>query len=192
MKPIEGKLRKGGRTPKKAMGPKRPTPTPDEGHWLQAEQSGREELAEIMLARLVAQLPAIEPSAAFVDRAVQAAWRTRTHRRRVRVALVTAVALIATVGIAAVYALAPFAMGLIVSGAVAVSHALVWLVTSAGEGARWWWIAERIGTAVLDTVSAPSAAAAITAVEMILLLVIYAFRHVLGKDYEKRALELKN
>jgi hypothetical protein len=174
------------------MGPKRPTPTPDEGHWLQAEQSGREELAEIMLARLVAQLPAIEPSAAFVDRAVQAAWRTRTHRRRVRVALVTAVALIATVGIAAVYALAPFAMGLIVSGAVAVSHALVWLVTSAGEGARWWWIAERIGTAVLDTVSAPSAAAAITAVEMILLLVIYAFRHVLGKDYEKRALELKN
>jgi predicted DNA-binding protein (UPF0251 family) len=54
-----------------------------------------------------------------VDRAVQAAWRTRTHRRRVRVALVTAVALIATVGIAAVYALAPFAMGLIVSGAVA-------------------------------------------------------------------------
>jgi len=174
------------------MDPKRPTPTPDEGHWLQAEQSGQEELAEIMLARLVAQLPAIEPSAAFVDRAVQAAWRTRAHRRRVRVALVAAAALIAMAGVAAVYALAPFAMGLIASGAVVISHGLVWLVTSAGEGARWWWIAERIGTAVLDTISAPSAAAAIAAVEMILLLVIYAFRHVLGKDYEKRALEVKN
>jgi membrane-bound metal-dependent hydrolase YbcI (DUF457 family) len=174
------------------MNPKRPTPTPDEGHWLQAEQSGQEELAEILLARLVTQLPAIEPSAAFVDRAFQAAWRTRTHRRRVRVALVAAAALIATAGIAAVYALAPFAMGLIVSGTVMISHSLVWLVTSAGEGARWWWIAERIGTAVLDTISAPSAASAITAVEMILLLVIYAFRHVLGKDYEKHALEVKN
>jgi hypothetical protein len=174
------------------MDPKRPTPTPDEGHWLQAEQSGQEELAEIMLARLVARLPAIEPSAAFIDRAVQAAWRTRTHRRRVRVALVGAAALIAMAGFAAVYALAPFTQGLIVSGIVVMSHGLVWLVTSAGEGARWWWIAERIGTTVLDTISAPSAAAAITAVEMILLLAVYAFRHVLGKDYEKGALEVKN
>jgi len=106
--------------------------------------------------------------------------------------LVPAAALIAMAGIAAVYALAPFAMGLIGSGAVVISHGLVWLVTSAGEGARWWWIAERIGTAVLDAISAPSAAAAITALEMILLLAIYAFRHVLGKDYEKHALEVKN
>jgi hypothetical protein len=171
------------------MGPKRPTPTPDEGHWLQAEQSGEEELAEIMFARLVAQLPAIEPRADFADRAVQAAWRTRTHRRLVRVALVAAAVLIAMSGITAVYALTPFAVGLIVSGTVAVSHALVWLVTSAGEGARWWWIAERIGTAVRDVISAPSAAAAIAVAEMILLLAIYAFRHVLGKDYEKHALD---
>jgi hypothetical protein len=174
------------------MDPKRPTPTPNEQQWLQAEQSGQEELAEIMFARLVAQVPPIEPSAAFVDRAVQAAWRTRTHRRRVRVALVAAASLIAAAGIAAVYALAPFTKGLIVSGTVVMSHGLVWLVTSAGEGARWWWIAERIGTTVLDAISAPSAAAAITAVEMILLLAIYAFRHVLGRDYEKRALEVKN
>jgi len=174
------------------MDPKRPTPRPDESHWLQAEQNGQEELAEIMLARLVARLPPVEPSATFIDRAVQAAWRTRIHRRRVRVALVAAAALIATAGIAAVYALARFAMGLIVSGTVMIAHSLVWLVTSAGEGARWWWIAERIGTAVLDIISAPSAASAITAVEMILLLVIYAFRHVLGKNYEKHALEVKN
>jgi hypothetical protein len=174
------------------MDPKRPAPTPDERQWLQAEQSGQEELAEIMFARLVAQLPAIEPSMAFVDRAVQAAWRTRTHRRRARVALVAAAALIATAGIAAAYAVAPFAMGFIVRGTVTVSHGLVWLLTSAGEAARWWWIAERIGTAVRDVISAPSAAAAIAVAEIILLLAIYAFRHVLGKDYERHALEVKN
>jgi hypothetical protein len=173
------------------MDTKRPAPPPDERQWLQAEQNGQQELAEIMFASLVGQLPAIEPSADFADRAVQAAWRTRTYRRLVHFAVVAAAVLIAMSGITTVYALTPFAMALIVSGTVAVSHALVWLVTSVGEGARWWWIAERIGTAVRDVITAPSAAAAIAVAEMILLLAIYAFRHVLSNDYEKIRITVK-
>lgn len=173
------------------MDTKRPTPTPDERQWLQAERNGQQELAEITFASLVRQLPAIEPRADFVDRAVQAAWRTRINRRRVRVAMVAAAMFIGMAGIAAVYVLAPFAAALIVSGTVLISHGLVWLVTSAGEGARWWWIAARIGTAVRDVISAPSAAAAIGVAEMILLLAIYVFRHVLGKDHERHALEVE-
>lgn len=65
-----------------------------------------------------------------MDRVVQAALRIRTHRH---LALVAAAVLVGMVSVAAVYALAPFAMGFIVSGTVAVSHALVWLVTSAAE-----------------------------------------------------------
>ena len=49
--------------------------------WLKAEQSGEDVLAELMFARLVAELPPIEASAAFVDQAVQGVWRARVRRR---------------------------------------------------------------------------------------------------------------
>ena len=56
---------------------------PDKPHWLHAEESGHEELAESAFASLVAEIPSVEPSAAFVDRAVHAAWQARSRRRRV-------------------------------------------------------------------------------------------------------------
>ena len=64
---------------------------PDKPHWLRAEETGQEELAESAFARLVADLPSFEPSSAFVDRAAHAAWRARIRRRLVtRVACVAA------------------------------------------------------------------------------------------------------
>ncbi len=152
---------------------------PNERQWLRAEQSGEDELAETMFASLVAQIPPIEPSADFVDRTVQAAWRARTRRRLVtRIAVTVAAIFIAIAGAGSIYELTPLATSLAARGAILFSQGLVWLLTSASGAARWWWIAERVGTAVGGAIAAPFAAAAVAALEMIALLAIYAFRRL--------------
>jgi hypothetical protein len=159
---------------------------PNERQWLQAEQSGQEELAERIFARVVAELPPIEPSTGFLNRTVQRAWQARTRRRHVRcVALIAAALFITIAAVGSIYELTALAMGLVVRGTLVFSHGLVWLLTSAGEGARWWWIAARIGAAVRDTIAAPSAAASVAAAEMVGLLAIYAFQRLLGADLDR-------
>jgi hypothetical protein len=158
----------------------------NERQWLHAEQSGQEELSERSFARLVAEMPPIEPSADFVSRTVRAAWQARTRRRLVtRLALVSAALLIGMVAVGSIYELRALAIGLVARSTVAFSHALVWLLTSAGEGTRWWWIAERIGTAAGDTLASPSTAATIAGIEMLALLAIYAFDRLLAEDLQR-------
>jgi len=68
---------------------------PKERQWLHAEHSVQDELEEIIFARLVAEMPPIEPSTGFVARTVRAACQAHTHRRLVRrVALIAATLLI--------------------------------------------------------------------------------------------------
>jgi hypothetical protein len=158
---------------------------PKERQWLHAEQSGEDEPAEMIFARLVADMPPIEPSTGFVERTVRAACRAHNRRRLVRrFALIAAALLLTIAGAGSFYELAALATSLILRSTVVFSHALVWFLTSASEGARWWWIPERIGTAISDTIAAPSTAATLAGVEMLVLLVIYAFQRVLGDDAE--------
>lgn len=155
----------------------------NERQWLQAEQNGEDELAEQMFARVMTGLPGIQPSAAFVTRTVQLAWRARVRRRRTTRVAYAAVALLVTIiGIGSIYELGPFLPSLIANAAVAISRGLVWLLAAPAQGAGWWWFAERIGSAVADTIARPSTAAIIGAVEMIGLFGIYGFRHLLRED----------
>lgn len=157
-----------------------------ERQWLQAEQSGQDKLAEKMFARVVAEMPPFEPGPQFVGRTVQAAWHARTRRRLLRPVALTAAALLISIGgLGAIYALAAPATSLAVRATVLFLHGLAWLLTSASEGARWWWIVERIGTAARDSITAPSMAASIAAIEMIALLAIYAFGRLLAEDVEQ-------
>jgi hypothetical protein len=158
----------------------------NERQWLHAEQSGREELSEKIFARLVAEMPPIEPNADFVNRTVRAAWQARTRRRLLmRLALISAALSISIVAVGSIYELRALAIGLVARSTVAFSHALVWLLTSASEGTRWWWIAERIGTAAGDTLASPSTAATIAGIEMVALLAIYAFDRLLSEDLRR-------
>jgi hypothetical protein len=154
---------------------------PNDRDWLRAELNDQDELAEAMFAHLAARIPTVQPSADFVDRTVQVAWRTRSRRRIVTrlVRIAALLTVIATFG--SIYELRGFAVFLVVRSAVAVSHGLVWLVTSAGQGAGWWSTAERIGIAVSDAISAPPTAAALAAIEIVALFGIYAF-HKLVRD----------
>ena len=155
-----------------------------ERQWLQAEQSGQDELAERIFAHVVAEMPPIEPGPKFVSRTVQAAWPARTARRRpARVAALIAAALLISIGsVGAFYALAAPATSLAVRVTVLMSHGLALLLTFASEGARWWWIVERVGSAARATIAAPSTAASIAAIEMVALLAIYAFQRLLAED----------
>ena len=157
--------------------------TPDERKWLQAEQSGEDPLAEILFAHLVAEIRPIEPSPDFVGRTVQAAWQARARRHLgMRLARIAAVLVVGIGGFGSIYELRGLAVVFIVHSAVMFSHGLVWLLGSASQGAKWWWIAERIGAAVSDTIAAPSATAAFVAVEMIALLAIYAFKQLIHEN----------
>jgi len=156
---------------------------PNDRQWLQAEHSGEDDLAEMLFARLVAEIPLIDAGPDFVGRTAQAAWRSRTRRRFVKaLAGVVAVLSIGFAAFASMYELRGLAVGLIAWGTAVLSHWLVWLLTSAGAGVRWWWIAERIGTAVSGTIAAPSATAAVAAMEMIALLAIVALKQLVRED----------
>ncbi len=160
---------------------------PNDRDWLRAERRSQDALAEALFARLVAEMPPIEPGADFVRRTVQAAWRARARRRRVmRLAGVAAALLLGITSFFALYGLSAWAGHLIVRGAVAFADGLVWFVTSVGEGARWWWIAERIGSAVSISVTTPATAAAVAGAGMTVLLAMYAFRHLVRDEFGTR------
>lgn len=156
---------------------------PDKPRWLHAEETGHEELAESAFARLINEVPSVEPTAVFVDRAVHAAWQARSRRRlRTRLAYITGAVSIAVAGAGSIYELSGLATALAARVTVAFSHALVWLLTSASVGAAWWSIAERVGTAVGDAIASPSASVSIAAIEMIPLLALYALHRLLSQE----------
>src|SRR5687768_4609695 len=81
-------------------------------NWLEAEESGRDDAAEIAFARLLADLPAVEPTPDFVSRTVHAAWRARARRRLItRVARVAAVLLVSLLTVWSVYLFGVFIVG---------------------------------------------------------------------------------
>ena len=146
----------------------------------------------MLFAHLVAEMPRVEPSTGFVDRTMRVAWQARRRRRLARrAAIIAATILIGIAGAGSIHELATLSMSLVVRGTVLGSQALVWLLVSAGEGIRWWWIAERIGTAVRVAVAAPSTGAAVMAGEMIMLLAIFAFQRLLGPTLKDEFSERK-
>jgi hypothetical protein len=155
-------------------------------HWLKAEERGEDDLAERMFARLVAEMPAIEASAGFVDRTVQTVWRARTRRRIVRrAALIAAGLLITIAGAGSLSELTPLAVSLVVRATVMFSHTLVWFLGSASAGVRWWRVAEQIGTAVSGAIAGPRASAGVAVMGMIALFAIYVFHRLVSEDFRE-------
>jgi len=153
----------------------------NEQEWLKAELADDDDLAEAMFARAVKRSAANDPSADFVERAAQAAWRARLRQQRARrIVFGAAAAFILSAGIGVLYALWALAGGMLAPGIVAAAHGLVWVLTSPLEGANWWWTAERVGGVLAGTVTARGTAAAIIFLELAGLAAIYAFGRVIG------------
>src|SRR5215471_12527393 len=101
--------------------------------WLDAEREGREDLAELTFARLMSELPPVEPSPEFVGAVVHRAMQVQARRRAVsRLARVAAILAVTSVSVAAIYAFGVFAIGAIGRGTSLLAEALLWLAQSAG------------------------------------------------------------
>jgi hypothetical protein len=151
--------------------------------WLHAEQEGREDIAELTFARLMSELPPIEPSEAFVAAVVHHAMQVHARRQMVhRLARIAAIVLVCAVSIAAVWVLGSVALGALAGGTALLSDGLLWLVRSAGAGIKWWSLAARVGGAIGDSLITPRTATAIVTIELLGMSAIYALHRVLRNE----------
>ena len=159
----------------------------DERDWLDAERAGDDALAEAMFARVVADMPAVEPSPGFVSRTVQAAWRRRERRRMAeRIGILGAALLLAVATLTLLYSERALAVGPVAGYVTLFSHGFIWLVAWIGREAKWWGIAERIGIAISSAIGSGSMVAVVAAAETIVLLSLYAIRRlILNNEMEK-------
>jgi hypothetical protein len=159
----------------------------DHREWFRADKDGNDILAERAFARLIADLPLIEPDVAFVDRTVQAAWRMRDRPQIWKPMVAVVALLIGAVAVVSLYALSGSATELFAGYVRELSRSLIWLLTFAAEGVRWWWIADRIGAATGRVLSSPISIGAFAAAEIVILLAICAFRLVVQSESETRS-----
>jgi len=157
--------------------------------WLEAEQAGRDELAEAMFAGSLAGLPACEPSSGFVARAARVAWRRRRRRLMVgRLARTAAALLAGTLVAGAAYGFGWLAFDLVARGSALLADVLVWMAASVTAGVRWWVVAGEVGSTVAGVLAAPGTAAIVLALELLAATAIYGFDRLLrnGRQHEER------
>ncbi|MEQ1898047.1 MAG: hypothetical protein ABL971_11740 [Vicinamibacterales bacterium] len=163
--------------------PNDPNPSKHWRDWLASEQDGREDLAEFTFARLMADLPPVEPSPAFVGRTVQAAWQRRVRQQRLawvaRAAAVLAVLIGGGVGL---FVLGTAFLGAAADGVVAGVQGLIWTADAVGGGLRWWSLLEKVGTAVGTAVATPQTTAVLVALELMGAMAVYGIERLLGDE----------
>ena len=151
--------------------------------WLASEQDGRDDLAEFTFARLMADLPRVEPSPAFIERAVKAAWQRRVRQQRLawaaRAAAVLAVLVGGGVGL---FALGAAVIGAAADGLMAGVQGLIWTADAVGGGLRWWSLFEKVGSAVGTAVATPQTTAVLVALELIGAMAVYGIERLLGDE----------
>jgi hypothetical protein len=156
--------------------------------WLAAEERGHDEAAEAALEPVFAALPAVEPSAAFVARAVEAAWAARRRRARL-VALGSAAAAVvfAATGVIVLSAvLGGRAAWLLPVAASAASGIVLSLLSAGVTAAGWWSAAADAGLALAAAFSNPYGVAALTVVELVAVGALAALHRLLRSEVDFR------
>ena len=137
-------------------------------------------------SRLFAALPAIEPSADFVQRTVDAAWEARATRRRwARMAVAASVAC-AVMTIAALVAFGIPAWVIPVAAQVAAASlmTIVWTATAVAE---FWTLMLRAGTAIGRVVVMPQSVALLVTAEVLGAFALYSLHRLLRSDVRFRS-----
>ena len=163
--------------------PNDPNPSEHWRDWLASEQEGRDDLAEFAFARLMAGLLPVEPSPAFVERAVQAAWQRRVRQQRLAwVARAAAVLVVLAGGGVGLVAFGAVLIGAAADGVVAGVQGLVWTANAVGGGLRWWSLLENVGSAVGTAVATPQTTAVLVALELMGAMAVYGIQRLLGDE----------
>jgi hypothetical protein len=166
------------------------TRRPSHEMWLEAEAAGQDELADLAFSRRMAGMPRVEPSRAFIARAVEAAVAARARRRAVtRLAWAAAAVLVAVASGIAVYVSGTVILGRAIGAVVVTAEGLVWLMATLGEGVRWWGLAGRVATAVGAVLASPQTTSLLVAIEVMGAMAIYAFHRVLQEETGARESE---
>lgn len=149
--------------------------------WLVEEDGGHDEAADAAFAQLFSTVGRIEPTPAFVEQAVIAAWRWRARRRRLVALAWAATVLLVAAGAGTVLFGAPQLLTSVIKGfAYAGSRAVPWLVAYTTVAMDWWWTFGRVGTVVASALMTPARAVAMVGVELVGILAFYALQRIAG------------
>ncbi len=163
--------------------PNDPNPSKHWRDWLEAEEEGRDDLAELTFARLMADLRRVEPSPAFVERAVQAARQRRVRQQRLAWAARAAAVLVVLVGGGVgLFVLGEAVVGAAADGVVAGVQGLIWTADAVSGGLRWWSLLEKLGSAVGTAVATPQTTAVLVALALMGAMAVYGIERLLGDE----------
>jgi len=162
-------------------------------HWLFSEERGRDDAAEEAFTQLLTALPVAEPSAGFVDRAVEAARAAgaRRHRRRAAAAIAASL-LLAGLGGATAYGVFGIAGGwLLTMTAAAGASSVLFTVTIVTTVMAWWADSARIAGAVMSVMAMPQGAATLAVIELVAAGALYALHRLLRGDVRWRGIGIQ-
>ena len=157
-------------------------------HWLSNEEQGLDDAADAAFQHVFSVLPAVEPSADFVQRAVEAAWRARARRRRVVLvaSLAASVFVVLTAG-AAAYGVFGIAGGWLLTTAAAIAtNAAVSLIAAGTTAVEWWFATARAGSAVAGIMATPQSAVVLFAIELVGIAALYMLHRLLRAEVDFR------
>jgi len=156
--------------------------------WLSNEQHGQDDAADQAFTQVFAAIPAVEPSAGFVQRAADAAWLARARRRRAMALTSLAASVAAAAGMAAIaYGVASMAGGwLLTAAASSMTASTMSLLMAGATLVEWWWATARAGSAVAGVVIMPQGAAALVAIELVAVAALYTLHRLLRSDVRFR------
>ena len=143
-----------------------------------------EDAADAAFSRLFSALPAVEPSADFVQRTVDAAWEARARRRAFRVAASVAAAAVLAFGVLLATVGAPG--WLVLTSARIAAGSVMAVVWSATAAAEFWTLTMRAGTAFAGVVVMPQTVAVLVAIELVGAAALYSLHRLLRADIRFR------
>ena len=151
--------------------------------WLANERSGLDDAAEQSFAQVFAALPVAEPTAGFVQRAVDAAWLVRAQRRRQTAMAGIAAGLLAGLGVTIAYGVLGVAGGqLLALAAEVLTSATLFTVMFVTTVLAWWGAAARLGNAVISVMGMAEGAAILAAIELTGAVALYTLHRLLRAD----------
>jgi hypothetical protein len=150
--------------------------------WLGSED-GAEDLPDEMLGQVFRALPAVPPSRDFARLAVEAAWQTKSCRRRLRVSMAIAASVLAAASGAVAYFLLDGASGwLIESIATIATRPAGPMVMATATAVEWWTDMTRLSSVISGVVAMPQNALALIAIQIAAGGAFYALHRLLRGD----------
>src|SRR4051812_43420782 len=151
--------------------------------WFAEEASGHDDAADAAFADVFAGVPRIQPSPAFVNQTVTAAWRWRARRRRLVAFAWAATIVLVIAGMAVAFFGAPrLATSVIKAMAFASGRAVPWLVAYTTVAMGWWWTLGHVGGVIASAVMTPARVVAVVGVELVGILAFYALQRIAGAE----------